>query len=212
MIRVFHVVAIGALLASAAYAYTIKYETLYQTSELTKLKAQIHKERESIAVLQAEWQHLNRPDRLQALAERHTNLQPMKVDQLARFSDIPQRQPRGDTLAAKLEALGLTQDAAPTGSLPRAQGPITPRPAQTAQPRSVTVAPRAASANLQRTPPRPAQAQARPASPNAQLIRPPAARPTTTASVSQRPGAPLSLNQSPRLQPPRPIPSPPRER
>lgn len=194
MIRLLHIVAIGSLIASASYAYTIKYETLYQTGELTKLKTRVHKEREAIAVLQAEWQHLNRPDRLQVLADRHTDLQPMKVDQLARFQDIPNRGPRGDGIAQKLEALGLGRDDAPVGSLPRAEQSQTPRPT----PRSVTVAPRPAGAATR--PAQPGQAAQTPrvtprpqaAGPNrnAQLLRPPAQIP--------RPGAPLSLNQSPR--------------
>ena len=180
MIKLFHVVAIGALIASASYAYTIKYETLSQTSELVKLKARVHKERESIAVLQAEWQHLNRPDRLQVLAERHTDLQPLKVDQLARLQDIPNRGPRDDNIARKLEALGLGGDETPTGSLPRVSQ--TPRPAS---------APRAATLpNLRRPAPASANLTPRPA-PGAQAAG--AAR--LAGAPAARPGPPLNINQ-----------------
>ena len=114
MIKVFHVIAIGALIASATYAYTIKYETLYHGEQLTKLKQHVQKEREAIAVLKAEWQHLNRPDRLQMLSERHLNLQPLASTQLARFADIPGKGPKVDGIGQKLEALGLMRDDAPT--------------------------------------------------------------------------------------------------
>lgn len=183
MIKIFHVVAIGALIASASYAYTIKYETLSQTSELVKLKARVHKERESIAVLQAEWQHLNRPDRLQVLAERHTDLQPLKVDQLARLQDIPNRGPRDDNIARKLEALGLGGDETPTGSLPRVSQ--TPRPAS---------APRAATLpNLRRhTPGSAANLTPRPAPrPGVQAT----GAPRLAAAPAARPGPPLNINQ-----------------
>lgn len=183
MIKIFHVVAIGALIASASYAYTIKYETLSQTSELVKLKARVHKERESIAVLQAEWQHLNRPDRLQVLTERHTDLQPLKVDQLARLQDIPNRGPRDDNIARKLEALGLGGDETPTGSLPRVSQ--TPRPAS---------APRAATLpNLRRAAPASANLTPRPA-PRPGVQAAGAVR-LAGAPAAARPGQPLNINQ-----------------
>ncbi len=112
MIRFIHAIVICGLIASAGYAYSIKYETLYYAEQVAKLKAQAQKERDAIAVLKAEWHLLNRPDRLQAAAERHLDLQPLNVQQLARLSDIPNRPPRGDEIGRKLEALGLLQPTA----------------------------------------------------------------------------------------------------
>ena len=40
MIRLLHIIAISALIASAGYAYSIKYETLYYAEQVAKLKAQ----------------------------------------------------------------------------------------------------------------------------------------------------------------------------
>jgi len=112
MIRFIHLVAICGLIASAGYAYSIKYETLYYAEQVAKLKAQAQKERDAIAVLKAEWHLLNRPDRLQAAADRHLDLQQLSIQQLARLSDLPERQPRGDEIARKLEALGVLQPTA----------------------------------------------------------------------------------------------------
>ncbi|MBA4335267.1 MAG: hypothetical protein C0420_10250, partial [Methylobacterium sp.] len=84
MIKLLHVVAIGALVSSAFYAYTIKYETTLEAEQVQKIRMKIHRERDAIAVLKAEWQFLNRPDRLQALAERHLDLQPFSVTQVVR--------------------------------------------------------------------------------------------------------------------------------
>ena len=72
----------------------------------------MQRERDAIAVLQAEWQHLNRPDRLQAAVDQHLDLQPMKIQQLARLSDLPNRPSREDEIGRKLEALGLLEPTA----------------------------------------------------------------------------------------------------
>ncbi len=112
MIRFIHMMVICGLIASAGYAYSIKYETLYHAEQVAKLKAKAQKERDVIAVLKAEWHLLNRPDRLQAAAERHLDLQPLGVQQLARLSDLPDRPPRADEIGRKLEALGLLESTA----------------------------------------------------------------------------------------------------
>jgi hypothetical protein len=119
MIRFLHFVAISALIASAGYAYSIKYDTIYQQEQVAKLKAQMKQERDAIAVLKAEWQHLNRPDRLQAAVERHLDLQPMNIKQLARLSDLPDRPKRQDEIGMKLQdLLGATATPkAASGSL-----------------------------------------------------------------------------------------------
>ncbi|KPF66017.1 hypothetical protein IP69_16260 [Bosea sp. AAP35] len=107
MIKLLHVVAIGALVSSAFYAYTIKYDTTLEAEQLQKIRMKAQRERDAIAVLKAEWQYLNRPDRLQALAERHLDLQPFSVTQVVRMSDIPNRGPKVDAIGRKLEDLGL---------------------------------------------------------------------------------------------------------
>lgn len=70
MLKVLHVVAIGGLVASAAYVYRVKYDTLYQAEQVAKLKTRVQKERDAIAVLRAEWQMLDRPERIRALVAK----------------------------------------------------------------------------------------------------------------------------------------------
>jgi cell division protein FtsL len=193
MIKLFHVVAIGALISSAAYAYTIKYETLYQTGQLSKINQKAQKEREAIAVLRAEWAHLNRPERLQVLADRHLDLKPLDITQVARFQDVPARGPKADRIGEKLEALGLNLDDAPVSSLPRmtprpsaAASALPARPRPAAAPSSASRAPAATSATAPTraatpAPPRPArQVAATPARPPARI-------------EPARPAAPLTL-------------------
>jgi len=107
VIKLLHIIAIGALVSSALYAYSIKYETTLQAEQLQKLKSKAQREREAIAVLKAEWQFLNRPERLQALADKHLDLQPLQTTQIVRLSDIPNRGPKVDSIGRKLEDLGL---------------------------------------------------------------------------------------------------------
>lgn len=177
MIKFLHVVAIGALISSATYAYTIKYDTLLHGEQLAKLKQQSLKEREAIAVLKAEWQHLNRPDRLQVLSERHLQLQPLAATQLVRFSDVPTRGPKVDDIGKKLEALGLARDDAPTASIPR---PALLRPAPN---RLVTARPETT---------RPMSAK--PASAKPVTARPVTPKPAPALAVTPKPAPPRILN------------------
>lgn len=128
MIRLLHIIAITALIASAGYAYSIKYEALSFAEQLAKLKNKVQKERDIIAVLRAEWQLLNRPDRLQAAADRHLDLQVMQIRQLARLSELPNRPNREDEIGRKLEALGLLEPTATPKTSGDARTPATQTP------------------------------------------------------------------------------------
>jgi hypothetical protein len=132
MIRILHIIAITALIASALYAYSVKYETLYHAEQIAKLKTRMHRERDAIAVVKAEWQLLNRPDRLQGIADKHLDLQPLNIQQLAAFTDLPNRSQRGDEIGRKLEALGVLEaTATPKEKRPAgARAPSTRTPAR----------------------------------------------------------------------------------
>lgn len=51
----------------ATWAYRVNYATQEATKRVSELRAEIAAEREAIAVLSAEWDYLNRPDRLMQL-------------------------------------------------------------------------------------------------------------------------------------------------
>jgi hypothetical protein len=99
--------SIVMLIGSAVYAYRVKYDSIVLAEQVAKLKSRIHREKDAIAVLKAEWQYVNRPDRVQALADAHADLRPLTVQQMARWSELPPRPAKGDAIAGKLEALGL---------------------------------------------------------------------------------------------------------
>lgn len=110
MIRIIHLIAIALLIGSAAYAYSTKYETLYYAETLAKLKSKVQRERENVAIAKAEWAMLTRPDRLQKMVDKHLDLQPMTIAQMARLADIPNKGSK-DEIGMKLEALGLEPEA-----------------------------------------------------------------------------------------------------
>ncbi|MGD0722585.1 MAG: hypothetical protein ABR970_16230 [Roseiarcus sp.] len=123
MWRLLHVVAIGALVASAVYVYSVKYQTIYASEQIVKTRHLIDKERDAIAMLRAEFAFLTRPDRLQALADKQLDMQPLSLRQIVRADDLPEPAARVDSIGRKLEALGLlgptaTPNPGVTGATP----------------------------------------------------------------------------------------------
>jgi len=123
VIRLLNLIAVLGLIGSAIYAYSIKYDTLYQAGQVSKAQTQLKKERQAIAVLRAEWQLLTRPDRLQAAVDKHLALEPIGTSHLARLSDLPARPERGDEIGRLLAATATPKDKG--GIEPRTTGAIT---------------------------------------------------------------------------------------
>jgi hypothetical protein len=69
--------------------YQLKHEVIALENELFRLNRQIVQEQQNIHVLKAEWSYINQPQRLQALAQRHLDLQPMAPRQLGRLETLP---------------------------------------------------------------------------------------------------------------------------
>jgi cell division protein FtsL len=122
MLRILNIVIIAALVLPAAYVYKIKFEATLQAERVSKLRAEIRRERDAIANLRAEWTQLDRPDRIQALAQRHLKLRPVEVAQFDALDKLPERPvqlvPPGtaDPIGAIIEI--FADEEALTGSLP----------------------------------------------------------------------------------------------
>ena len=126
MWRVLHVGAIGALIASAAYVYSVKYQTIYASEQIVKTRHLIAKERDATNLLRAEYAHLIRPERLQQLADEQLDMQPLALNRIVAADDLPERPPKVDSIGRKLESLGLlgqsaTPSAGVTGATPPAR-------------------------------------------------------------------------------------------
>ena len=109
MVRILNILAIAALIGSAITAYTIKYETILHAETIVKLQHEIKLEQDQIGTLRAEWAHVTRPERIQALADRFLDLQPVALNQIVRAEVLPGKAPKVDAIGRKLEALGLAE-------------------------------------------------------------------------------------------------------
>ncbi len=121
MLRFLNIAAILALIGSAVYAYSIKYQTSYRSEQIAKTKLEIKAEHDAIGVLRAEWAFLTRPERIQQLADRYLpDLQPLTVDKVVAARALPERAGHVDAIGKEIDMLGLAStppadaSAAPT--------------------------------------------------------------------------------------------------
>ncbi len=91
MVRILNVLAIAALVGSAIFAYSIKYETIFRAEEIVQLHQQIKSEEDSIAMLRAEWEHVSRPERIEALANQFLDLQQPSLRQIVPIEALPDK-------------------------------------------------------------------------------------------------------------------------
>ena len=85
MLRLLHLAVIGVLVLAAAFVYKIKFDAAVQAERVAKIRSEIRHEREAIALLRAHWARLDNPARIEVLAKRHLDLQPVQATQ---FDDI----------------------------------------------------------------------------------------------------------------------------
>jgi cell division protein FtsL len=108
MWRLMHFVAIGALVASAVYVYSIKYKTILWSEKIVETRHAIENEQDAINVLRAEYAFLTRPERLQTLADKDLGMQPLALSQIVKPADLPEPQPKIDSIGRKIESLGIS--------------------------------------------------------------------------------------------------------
>lgn len=88
MVRLFFLfVILGVGLASFLFQTSYKVHELEQTK--VHLQKAIKAEKETYRLLQAEWMHLNDPERLKALTEKFLQMKPTMNTQIKSLNDIP---------------------------------------------------------------------------------------------------------------------------
>jgi cell division protein FtsL len=125
MLRFVNVCLVLALVALAYVIYEVKYESRAVDDDIAALRKEIETERDTVAVLRAEWSLLNRPERIERLAEKHLKLGPPRPSQLVTLDTISD----SDFERARTEAAHQTLAA-----------PAAPQPAAPVVPKSVAAA------------------------------------------------------------------------
>ncbi len=82
MLRFFNICLSLALVVLAYVIYEVKYDTRSLDVDIASLSKDIEAERDSVAVLRAEWSLLNRPERIERLAEKYLDLAPPRPQQM----------------------------------------------------------------------------------------------------------------------------------
>jgi cell division protein FtsL len=122
MLRAINLLVIAALVCAAAYVYKVKFEATLQAERVAKLRGEIRRERDAISVLRAEWTKVERPERIQTLAQQHLKLKPVDVAQFDDFAKLPERPPQivppgtSDPIGAIIEIFADAEVL--TGTLP----------------------------------------------------------------------------------------------
>jgi cell division protein FtsL len=127
MVRLLNVLAIAALVGSAIYAYSIKYETIFRGEQIVELRQQIKTEEDSIAILKAEWEHVSRPERIEALANQFLTLEQPALRQIVPITALPDKAATVAAATAKPDATDPNlDDSADTPRNPHVAGETTP--------------------------------------------------------------------------------------
>jgi cell division protein FtsL len=122
ILRVINFIVIGALVLAAAYVYRIKYEATVQAERLAKLRDEVRRERDRIALLRAQWGTLDDPARIEELAKRFLKLKPVDPTQFDTLDHLPDQPPdymgpgSKDPIGGMIEHLEVPVEV--TGSLP----------------------------------------------------------------------------------------------
>ncbi len=94
MLKALNILLVGATIAGAAWTFKVKYDAEVLEAEIARVERQAQLERETIALLEADWSLLNQPGRLQTLAQAFQAdlaLEPIKPAQIVDAADVPAR-------------------------------------------------------------------------------------------------------------------------
>ncbi len=101
--RVINLFLVGCVVALSFVIYQQKYESQAMDRRVAELRRAVDGERNAVAVLWAEWSHLNRPKRLERLARKYLGLRPLKASQILTASQYAAlAQPSPAQVAARM--------------------------------------------------------------------------------------------------------------
>lgn len=88
MLRFVNICLVLGLVALAYVIYQVKYEAHALDEKIVVLQRQIEEERDALAVARAEWSLLNRPERIERLAQKYLELSPAQPQQLVILDEV----------------------------------------------------------------------------------------------------------------------------
>jgi cell division protein FtsL len=151
MLRFVNICLVLGLVALAYVIYEVKYEARGLDEEIAVLKKDIDAERDSVSVLRAEWSLLNRPERIERLAQKYLKLQPARPDQLVALDSVSD----SDFQRARIAVASQTAPQPAPGTTTKPDQATKPAPAKAAS----------WTASVKPAPVKAATAQAMPAKP-----------------------------------------------
>lgn len=101
------------VMALASWAYRENHRTQTALHEAERLQAAIVAQRDALAVLEAEWAYLNRPERLRDLAQLNDaqlGLVPVAAEAFARLAQVPYPPPPPSRSAEALAAAAADRE------------------------------------------------------------------------------------------------------
>jgi cell division protein FtsL len=104
MLRFVNICLVLGLVALAYVIYEVKYEARALDEEIAGLSKDIETERDGVAVLRAEWSLLNRPERIERLAQKYLKLAPARASQLVTLDTVSE----SDFARARVKAADQT--------------------------------------------------------------------------------------------------------
>src|SRR5437773_413577 len=134
MLRFVNVCLVLGLVALAYVIYEVKYQARGLDEEIAGLSKDIEAERDGVAVLRAEWSLLNRPERIERLAEKYLKLAPARANQLVTLDTVSE----SDFALARVKAADQTvASAAPADAVSAKADQAETAPAATASTEAV---------------------------------------------------------------------------
>lgn len=101
MSRLINLALFCFVLLGAFWLYQVKHQAKVTENRIAEIEAQIAAEKEALLLLKAEWSYLNRPERVQRLAERFSEklgLKAVQPYQVGIMQDLPDRPAESERL------------------------------------------------------------------------------------------------------------------
>lgn len=128
MLRFVNICLVLALVALAYVIYEVKYEARALDEDIAGLRKDVEAERDAVAVLRAEWSLLNRPERIERLAQKYLKLGPARADQLVTLDTVSERDFERARIEAAHQTLATPAPAAATEANAAVAEPAKPLP------------------------------------------------------------------------------------